>query len=193
MKKLKIFVPVFLVLTIIYTSFTGLTATAENISNKVLRLHILANSDSSDDQNIKLQLRDYFLENSRDIFTGSDIKENIEIADKNIDYIQKMCNDYLEKYNQSANVTLTNEYFSTRVYDDFTLPAGNYNTIKIEIGEGRGHNWWCIVFPSVCLSSCSATMDEYLTDDELDLINSGYSPKFKVIEICEKIKDRLNK
>ena len=193
MKKLKIFVPVFLVLTIIYTSISGLTAAAEDISDKVLRLHILANSDSADDQNIKLQLRDYFLENSRDIFTGSNIDENIEIAGNNIDNIQKMCNDYLEKFNQSANVTLTNEYFNTRVYDDFTLPAGNYNTIKIEIGEGKGHNWWCIVFPSVCLSSCSATMDEYLTDDELELINSGYSPKFKVIEIYEKIKDRLNK
>lgn len=193
MKKFKIFVPIFLAITIVYTSLSGLTSTAENISDKVLRLHILANSDSSEDQSIKLQLRDYFLENSRDIFTGDNIEENIEIADNNIDYIQKLCNDYLEQYNQSASVSLTNEYFSTRVYDDFTLPAGNYNTIKIEIGEGRGHNWWCIVFPSVCLSSCSATMDEYLTDDELELVNSGYSPKFKVIEIYEQIKDRLKK
>ncbi len=193
MKKFKIFVPVFLALSIAYTSLSGLTSTAENISDKVLRLHILANSDSSEDQSIKLQLRDYFLENSRDFFTGDNIAENIEIADNNIDYIQKLCNDYLEQYNQSASVSLTNEYFSTRVYDDFTLPAGNYNTIKIEIGEGRGHNWWCIVFPSVCLSSCSATMDEYLTDEEMELINSGYSPKFKVIEIYEQIKDRLKK
>ncbi len=193
MKKFKIFVPVFLALSITYTSLSGLTSTAENISDKVLRLHILANSDSSEDQSIKLQLRDYFLENSRDFFTGDNIAENIEIADNNIDYIQKLCNDYLEQYNQSASVSLTNEYFSTRVYDDFTLPAGNYNTIKIEIGEGRGHNWWCIVFPSVCLSSCSATMDEYLTDEEMELINSGYSPKFKVIEIYEQIKDRLKK
>ena len=193
MKKFRIFVPVFLILTVIYTSLSGLTATAENISDKVLRLHILANSDSSEDQNIKLNLRDYFLENSKDIFTGNSIEENIEIAENNIESIQQMCNDYLMQYNQSATVTLTNEYFNTRVYDDFTLPAGNYNTIKIEIGEGSGHNWWCIVFPSVCLSSCSSTMDEYLTDDEFELVNSGYSPKFKIIEIYENFKNKLEK
>lgn len=191
MKKFRVFVPVFLILIVIYTSVSSLTATAENISDKVLRLHILANSDSSEDQSIKLNLRDYFLENSKDIFTGNSIEENIKIANNNIDSIQKMCNDYLKQYNQNATVTLTNEFFNTRVYDDFTLPAGNYNTIKIEIGEGTGHNWWCIVFPNVCLSSCSSTMDEYLTDDEFELVNSGFSPKFKVVEIYEKIKDRI--
>ena len=191
MKKFRIFVPVFLILTVIYTSLSGLTATAENISDKVLRLHILANSDSFEYQNIKLNLRDYFLENSKDIFTGNSIEENIEIAENNIESLQQMCNDYLMQYNQSATVTLTNEYFNTRVYDDFNLPAGNYYTIKIEIGEGSGHNWWCIVFPSVCLSSCSSTMDEYLTDDEFELVNSGYSPKFKIIEIYENFKNKL--
>jgi stage II sporulation protein R len=121
------------------------------------------------------------------------LDENISIANENIDYIEEICNTYLKNYNQTAKVVVANEFFNTRVYDDFTLPAGYYNTIKIEIGKGEGHNWWCIVFPSVCLSACSESMNDYLTDEEIELISSGYTPKFKIIEIYEKIKDRLEK
>lgn len=191
MKLYKVFIPVFLILTIIYASVSPVLETAENVSNKVLRLHILANSDTTEDQNIKLELKNYFLDNSKELFVGKDLQENVEIANENIENIEDMCNSYLRKYNQYATVTVTNEFFSTRVYDDFTLPAGNYDSIKIEIGEGKGHNWWCIVFPSVCLSACSESMSDYLTDEELELVGSGYTPKFKIIEIYEKIKDRL--
>lgn len=193
MKTFKVFVPVFLVLTIIFSSVSPIISTAENISDKVLRLHILANSDSTADQDIKLGLKNYFLENTSQLFNGKTLDENIQIANDNKSYIENICNEYLKTYNQSAAVTITEEYFSTRVYDDFTLPAGYYHSIKIEIGEGRGHNWWCIVFPSVCLSACSTSMNDYLTDDEMELLESGYTPKFKVIEIYEKIKGRLEK
>lgn len=193
MKLYKVFIPVFLILTIVYASVSPVIQTAEKVSNKVLRLHILANSDTAEDQNIKLELKNYFLDNSKELFGGKNLQENVAIANENIESIEDMCNSYLSKYNQHASVTVTNEFFATRVYDDFTLPAGNYNSIKIEIGEGKGHNWWCIVFPSVCLSSCSESMSEYLTDDEMDLVNSGYTPKFKIIEIYERIKDRLEK
>lgn len=193
MKLFKVFVPIFLSLILIFTLVNPLVRTAENISNKVLRLHILANSNSTDDQDIKLGLKNYFLENTSDLFIGKTLDENISIANENIDYIQEICNTYLKNYNQTAKVVVANEFFNTRVYDDFTLPAGYYNTIKIEIGQGEGHNWWCIVFPSVCLSACSESMNDYLTDEEIELISSGYTPKFKIIEIYEKIKDRLEK
>lgn len=189
MKKFKIFVPVFLSLVIIYTAVTPLISTAEDISDKVLRLHIIANSDSTDDQNIKLQLKNYFLENTADLFIGKSLEENLEIANENKDYIESLCNDYLKQYNQYAKVTVEEEYFATRVYDDFTLPAGIYNAIKIEIGQGAGHNWWCIVFPSVCIGACSQSMSDYLSDEEMDLVGSGYTPKFKIIEIYEKLKN----
>lgn len=193
LKTFKVFVPVFLILTVIFSTLSPVISTAENISNKVLRLHILANSDSAYDQNIKLELRNYFLENTSTLFSADTLDGNIKAANENKDNIEDMCNEYLKQYNQCAQVSVVKEYFATRVYDDFTLPAGYYNSIKIEIGEGKGHNWWCIVFPSVCLSSCSTSMDDYLTEDEMELLESGYTPKFKIIEIYERIKGRLEK
>lgn len=194
MKTFKIFVPIFLVSVIIFSSLSSSVSAAENISDKVLRLHILAASDTAEDQDMKLKLKNYFLENTSSLFIGKTVEENIKIATDNREYIENICNDFLKEnnYNKKAKVTVTNEFFSTRVYDDFTLPAGNYNTVKIEIGEGEGHNWWCIVFPSVCLSACSSTLSEYLTEEEMELVQSGYTPKFKIIEIVEKIKDSLN-
>lgn len=194
MKTFKIFVPIFLVSVIIFSSLSSSVSAAENISDKVLRLHILAASDTAEDQDMKLKLKNYFLENTSSLFIGKTVEENIKIATDNREYIENICNDFLAEnnYNKKAKVTVTNEFFSTRVYDDFTLPAGNYNTVKIEIGEGEGHNWWCIVFPSVCLSACSSTLSEYLTEEEMELVQSGYTPKFKIIEIVEKIKDSLN-
>lgn len=194
MKTYKVFIPIFLVSVIIFSSLSSSVSAAENISDKVLRLHILAASDTAEDQDMKLKLKNYFLENTSSLFIGKTVDENIKIATDNREYIENICNDFLAEnnYNKKAKVTVTKEFFSTRVYDDFTLPAGNYNTVKIEIGEGEGHNWWCIVFPSVCLSACSSTLSEYLTEEEMELVQSGYTPKFKIIEIVEKIKDSLN-
>ncbi len=194
MKTLKIFLPLFMIITMTVSFFQPIIATSENISDKILRLHIIANSDSTEDQDLKLKVKNYFLENTADLFVGQTLDENIEIAKENIDYIEKICNTCIEQngFDYEAEVTVDREYFDTRVYDDFTLPAGVYNSIRITIGQGNGHNWWCIVFPSVCLSACSKSMDDYLTDEEMELVGDGYTPKFKVIEIYEKIKAKLN-
>lgn len=194
MKTLKIFLPLFMIITLTVSFFQPIIATSENISDKILRLHIIANSDSTEDQDLKLKVKNYFLENTADLFVGQTLDENIEIAKENIDYIEKICNTCIEQngFSYEAEVTVDREYFDTRVYDDFTLPAGVYNSIRITIGQGNGHNWWCIVFPSVCLSACSKSMDDYLTDEEMELVGDGYTPKFKVIEIYEKIKAKLN-
>lgn len=194
MKTLKIFLPLFMIITLTVSFFQPIIATSENISDKILRLHIIANSDSTEDQDLKLKVKNYFLENTADLFVGQTLDENIEIAKENIDYIEKICNTCIEQngFDYEAEVTVDREYFDTRVYDDFTLPAGVYNSIRITIGQGNGHNWWCIVFPSVCLSACSKSMDDYLTDEEMELVGDGYMPKFKVIEIYEKIKAKLN-
>lgn len=194
MKTYKIFLPLFMILTLTMSFIQPIIATSEDISNKVLRLHILANSDSTEDQNLKLGLKNYFLENTSDLFSGKTLEENIEIAKKNTLALEVLCNKFITEsgYDYETKVIVDKEYFDTRVYDDFTLPAGVYNSIKIVIGEGSGHNWWCIVFPSVCLYSCSESMSDYLTEEEMELISDGYTPKFKIIEIYEKIKSRLN-
>lgn len=183
-----------MILTLTLSFFQPIIATSEDISNKVLRLHILANSDSTEDQNLKLGLKNYFLENTSDLFSGKTLEENIEIAKKNTFALEVLCNKFITEsgYDYETKVIVDKEYFDTRVYDDFTLPAGVYNSIKIVIGEGSGHNWWCIVFPTVCLYSCSESMSDYLTEEEMELISDGYTPKFKIIEIYEKIKSRLN-
>ena len=89
-------------------------------------------------------------------------------------------------------MAVAKEYFSTRIYDDFTLPAGIYDSIKIVIGNGEGHNWWCVMFPQVCLSGCTKDLEDDLTDEEIKMIHSkDYIVKFKAVEIYEKLKYKI--
>lgn len=194
MKITKIFLPVFMSLVLIVGITQPLIKTSENISDKVFRLHILANSDSTYDQNLKLGLKNYILENTSDLFIGQNLEENIDIAKESLEELYRLSKEYLESQgsNYDVKTEVVKEFFETRVYDDFTLPAGIYNSLKITIGEGKGHNWWCIIFPSVCLSACSESMSDYLSEDEMELVNSGYTAKFKVVEVYEKIKSKLS-
>jgi stage II sporulation protein R len=192
----KIFIPLFLTFTIILGIAQPVVAavkTSEDISNKVFRLHILANSNSTEDQNTKLMLKNFILENSEDVIGGKTLDEAINNAKNNRNEITEMCNEYLKSIgiDYKVAVSVVKEYFKTRVYDDFTLPAGKYNSLKIELGEAKGHNWWCIVFPSVCLSACTESMNDYLNEDEMKLVSNTYSPKFKVVEIYESAKEKI--
>lgn len=196
MKFNKIFIPLFLTFTIILGIAQPVVAavkTSEDISNKVFRLHILANSNSTEDQNTKLMLKNFILENSEDVIGGKTLDEAISNAKNNRNEITEMCNEYLKSIgvDYKVVVSVVKEYFKTRVYDDFTLPAGKYNSLKIELGEAKGHNWWCIVFPSVCLSACTESMNDYLNEDEMKLVSNTYSPKFKVVEIYESAKEKI--
>lgn len=194
MKITKIFLPVFMSLVLIVGITQPLIKTSENISDKVFRLHILANSDSTYDQNLKLGLKNYILENTSDLFIGQNLEENIDIAKESLEELYRLSKEYLESQgsNYDVKTEVVKEFFETRVYDDFTLPAGIYSSLKITIGEGKGHNWWCIIFPSVCLSACSESMSDYLSEDEMELVNNGYTAKFKVVEVYEKIKSKLS-
>lgn len=196
MKFNKIFIPLFLTFTIILGIAQPVVAavkTSEDISNKVFRLHILANSNSTEDQNTKLMLKNFILENSEDVIGGKTLDEAISNAKNNRKEITEMCNEYLKSIgiDYKVVVSVVKEYFKTRVYDDFTLPAGKYNSLKIELGEAKGHNWWCIVFPSVCLSACTESMNDYLNEDEMKFVSNTYSPKFKVVEIYESAKEKI--
>lgn len=196
MKFNKIFIPLFLTFTIILGIAQPVVAavkTSEDISNKVFRLHILANSNSTEDQNTKLMLKNFILENSKDVIGGKTLDEAISNAKNNRKEITEMCNEYLKSIgiDYKVVVSVVKEYFKTRVYDDFTLPAGKYSSLKIELGEAKGHNWWCIVFPSVCLSACTESMNDYLNEDEMKLVSNTYSPKFKVVEIYESAKEKI--
>lgn len=194
-KKIAVFVPVFLAFILFICSFVPLITTGESISNKVLRLHIIANSDSDYDQNVKLKVRDEVLKLSGDMFADCKTLEDAKnVSQNNIDLIQSIANNTLSSLgcSEAATVAVAKEYFSTRIYDDFTLPAGIYDSIKIVIGNGEGHNWWCVMFPQVCLSGCTKDLEDDLTDEEIKMIHSkDYILKFKAVEIYEKLKYKI--
>lgn len=194
-KKISIFVPVFLAFILFICSFVPLITTGESISNKVLRLHIIANSDSDYDQNIKLKVRDEVLKLSGDMFANCKTLDDAKnVSQNNIDLIQSVANKTLSSLgcSEAATVAVAKEYFSTRIYDDFTLPAGIYDSIKIVISNGEGHNWWCVMFPQVCLSGCTKDLEDDLTDEEIKMIHSkDYIVKFKAVEIYEKLKYKI--
>lgn len=197
MKKMVLwFVPLFLIFSFIFIVVTPTLVMSDDISNKVLRLHILANSNEKYDQDLKLKVRDNVLDASNDIFRYCNtLDEAIQIASDNIDLLEKVAQDTVNDYGYEYNVRVRvmKEFYNVRDYDDFSLPAGLYNSIKIEIGDGLGKNWWCVMFPSVCLSGCTDDFKDVLTDEELNAIKSNkYIAKFKAMEIIEKIKYKLS-
>jgi stage II sporulation protein R len=195
LKKIKLFVPILLVLLILNSIFIPTIKKSENISENVFRLHILANSDSNEDQSLKLKVRDEILKISSDIFVNCDTKEQaINQAIINIDKFKETATKVIksEGYDYQVNISISNEYFNTRKYDNFTLPSGFYDSLKIEIGQAKGHNWWCVMFPSVCISGCTDDFDKSLTKDEIEMIESDkYVVRFKAVEIYEKIKKSI--
>ena len=124
------------------------------LSESLIRLHVVANSDSEKDQRIKLQVRDAVINSIQtDLQKLSDMDAAKEYLQRNLPKIQKTANKALERagFDSHAVVTLGKEAFNTRYYETFTLPAGVYESLRIVIGEGEGHNWWCVAFPSLCM------------------------------------------
>lgn len=191
--KLIIFFSVFLAMITAFTYFVPFFKKSFDISNDVLRLHIIANSDLSVDQNVKLKVRDAVLTAMSDKFLNSkSLDDTLNIANKNKEYIKNVADNELEKYGveYGANVEVKKEYFNTRSYNDVTLPAGCYNSVVITLGNGVGKNWWCVMYPAICLPQVSDTeLDKVLDDDEMSVIsNSKYDVRFKIVEVYEKVK-----
>lgn len=181
------------VLVVIY-SLIPFQAQCDNISNDVFRLHILANSDSDYDQSVKLKVRDRVLEYSKSLFDSAKTKEEAEsLISQNLDNITRVAQNEL-KYlgcGQNVKAEIKKMYFTTRYYDSYTLPSGMYDALRITIGSGKGHNWWCVMYPSICVSAASEQDEkakQALDDGEYDIIkNEKYSYKFKVVELFEKL------
>ena len=192
MKKLLIFTPVFIASLILFTISAPLVSLSEDISEKVFRLHIVANSDSEEDQNLKLKVRDKILIFADELYTDcQSVEEAKKLSKQHLSDFEQIAQKTLafNGYDYEVKAYTIKEYFSTREYDNFTLPAGNYESLKIVIGSGKGKNWWCVMFPSVCLSGCTEDFNETLTDDERRIIESkNYKLRFKAVEIYEKLK-----
>lgn len=196
MKKITyLFTPIFLVLLLFISSITPAISLSEDISTKVFRLHILANSDTDEDQALKLKVRDKVLTQTENLYKScKNVDDAIRITNENINQIKEAAQTVILDcgYEYNVKVYTAKEYFNTRKYDSFSLPAGMYDSLKIEIGKAEGHNWWCVMFPTVCISGCTGDLEESLTPEEIELIeNDKYVIRFKAVEIYEKIKSKF--
>ena len=143
---------------ILISMFAGFAQECDELRETTFRLHILANSDSEHDQRVKYGLRDYILSDLGTVFAGcGSSAESRALAERNLTYIEQKANEYLRSAGcaETAHCTVEKTEFPTRVYGDVTLPAGKYDALRIEIGAGKGQNWWCVLYPSVCIGAAS--------------------------------------
>lgn len=180
-------------LTVCVLNISTFSADCRDIRSKMLRMHVIANSDSEADQALKLKVRDAVLKEGKEIFDGSITADDAE--KKILPETERLRQAALtiiheEGFDYDVSVTVGNEYFSTRTYDNsVTLPAGYYTAVKVIIGAGVGKNWWCVMFPPMCLPAAEAECDisDVLTGDEAELVENGekYQFKFKIVELYE--------
>jgi stage II sporulation protein R len=174
----------------------------DKIYDNVIRLHVLANSDSDEDQALKLKVRDAILERSSELFGESEsIEEAANSINANIDAITEVARKVISEngYDYPVSVTLTNEHYPTKSYEALSFPSGEYLSLRVMIGESEGQNWWCVLFPPLCLSAATdkavaedAFISVGLTGEQYRIItesdNTKYTVRFKILETIEGLK-----
>ena len=181
----------------IFASMAHFEAACDDLRQNVLRLHIIANSDSEEDQAVKLLVRDKILEESTDIFAGeTDLKRAEEKAAERLNEFCETAEKVLREngFSYGASAGIGDSYFETREYEDFTLPAGNYRSLIIRLGKAQGKNWWCVIFPAVCVPAATdASLSDSTRDTSAQIAEhpQKYVMRFKTVEIYEDIKKFL--
>ncbi len=197
-----------IILTILFFIYVSLCAISyaydisEDISSSVFRLHVIANSDSESDQNLKYLVRDNLLNYMNNICANCSSKEEaITIAKAHIDDFNQIALNTIhsEGYNYNVTVNIGNFEFPTKYYGDISLPAGYYDALKVEIGNAKGQNWWCVMFPPLCFTDITSgivpdeskeELENSLTDEEFAIIANNdkldLKLKFKILEILNK-------
>ena len=173
------------------------------LREELVRLHVVANSDSAEDQALKLQVRDAVTESLAEAMADiADVDQAKAYLRENLPKIEKLARETLQAAgcDDAVAVSLTEEAFDTRYYDTFTLPAGIYEALRITIGEGEGQNWWCVVFPTLCLSATSEDFEETAVEagmpDSLAGALSGedgYEIRFYLLDALGKLENLLFK
>ena len=173
----------------------------DQLADKVVRLHVLANSDSEEDQTLKLKVRDRVLERATELLEqAADRKEAEALLRGQLLELEEIAAEEIAAngYDYPVSVELEPTQFPTKEYDGFALPAGEYLALRVIIGEGAGQNWWCVVFPPLCTAASSdvaqTAMAAGLTEDQVGLIteeSEGYVLKFKAVELWEELRARF--
>ncbi len=209
MKKTFEFLKRFLIVIILFSLFVFISAlsyvdaVSEDISNSVFRLHVIANSDSDEDQSLKYKVRDKVLEYMNEIAKDCTSKEEvINLAYEYQDEFKQIAENVIKEngYDYDVNIKIGNFEFPTKYYGDISLPAGYYDALRIEIGKAEGQNWWCVMFPPLCFVDVTSgvvpdeskqIMQDNLGDEEYKLISDNESSdikfKFSIVEFFKNI------
>ena len=174
-------------------------ATQVRLASQVVRLHILANSDSEEDQALKLEVRDRVLETTSALLAGeTEPQAAAVLLDQHLDDIAQTAAQEIsaQGLDDRVEVRLAQTWFPTRQYQGISLPAGNYLALRVLIGAAEGHNWWCVVFPNLCLPAVSerALEASTLTPGQISLLQeeeTSYVFRFKALELWQSLKHRL--
>lgn len=199
-RKIKyIFILILLLFCFILTSISSYASTvSQNLSSNFFRLHILANSDSKLDQDLKLKVRDAIIEhmNSQN-FSNTNKSEVINSVRNNLETYKQIAEDTIEEagFYYPVSIEIGNFYFPTKIYGNISLPAGYYDALRIKIGNAEGQNWWCSLFPPLCFVDISSgiideeskeNLKENLSEEEFAIITNNSETiklKFKILEI----------
>ena len=164
---------------------TWAQAKQSSLSSSLVRLHVIAVSDDEYEQSLKLRVRDgvlsYISPKLRDVKSAQQAQEIIK---NELDGIKAAAESSAE--GRSVEVTLGQEYYPTRNYEKFSLPAGKYQSLRVILGEGEGHNWWCVVFPPLCISAAEQEQAvESMSEDMRGIVTEedGYEYKFRILEL----------
>ena len=176
--------------------------TQRDLADRVVRLHVLANSDSEEDQALKLLVRDVVLERATALLEQTESRAEAEaLLRESLPELETIAEETVRAngYSYAVTAELEDTSFPTKEYDGFSLPAGEYLALRILIGEGVGQNWWCVVFPPLCTAASADVPETALaagfTEDQVGLMTEediGYVLKFKAVEWWEQLKAALS-
>ena len=191
-KKIRISL-IFGLICAICLSFFNFNLLCDDLRQNVLRLHIIANSDSEADQELKLKIRDAILSETGSLFANSQSLEEANLkTEQHLKNFEEIANRVINEsgFGYDATVSLGECFFETRHYENFTLPAGNYRSLIINLGESKGKNWWCVIYPTVCLPAASGDLRDTVNNKSAHIAEHSerYIIRFKIVEIFEKIK-----
>lgn len=193
---------------LLLSAYSYVNAVSNNLADSVFRLHVIANSDSEEDQNLKYKVRDSLIEYMNTLTNNMNTKDEvIQIAKEHIQDFKNIAQNVVKEngYDYEVNIEIGNFSFPTKTYGDISFPAGFYDALKVEIGKAEGQNWWCVMFPPLCFVDVTSgvvpeeskeNLEENLGDEEYSIIsdteeNGFTSIKFKIIEFFESIGTKL--
>lgn len=204
--KIKQILVILLLLTLFtfVSAISYVNAVSEDIANSVFRLHVIANSDSKEDQDLKLKVRDKLLSYMNNLSKNCSSKEEVvEMANSHKEDLKEIAEQVIKEngFDYEVDVQIGDATFPTKTYGDISLPAGNYDALKVKIGKADGQNWWCVMFPPLCFVDVSSgivpedskeTIKNNLPNEEYNLVsntqNADVKFKFKLLEFFQNIK-----